>query len=363
MSLQHPLHAVVIAGGSGTRFWPLSRRAHPKQLLKLSGEHTLLHATLLRVRDEIPPEQWWMVVGQNHAEGCRQTAPEVTPDKALVEPMARNTAPAIGLAAIHLLHQSQDPHVMMAVLPADHHVANRQAFGQALTKAAVLAQSGAIVTLGIKPTRPETGFGYIQQKSPHPDVQGAFSVQRFREKPDLATAESFLKEGSFVWNAGIFVMQASVYLDELKRQLPKLYEQLQHVKAAIKKPNYQEVLRQAYKDIEGVSIDYGVMEKATAPIYVVPTDCGWSDVGSFSALGAVIPPDADNNVVRGRAVITDSQNCVVYADAKHMVGVVGMKDVVVVHTGDVTLVLPVERAQEVKDVLAKVEKQGWQEFL
>lgn len=363
MSLQHPLHAVVIAGGSGTRFWPLSRRAHPKQLLKLSGDDTLLHATLLRVRDAIPSKHWWMVVGQNHAEGCKQTAPEVAPEKALVEPMARNTAPAIGLAAVHLLHQSQDPNVMMAVLPADHHVADRHAFGQALNKAALLAQSGAIVTLGIKPTRPETGFGYIQQGKPHQDVQGTFFVQRFREKPDLKTAQSFLEQGGFVWNAGIFVMQAKVYLDELQRQLPKMYQQLQHVQKAIGKANYQEILVQAYQQIEGVSIDYGVMEKATAPIAVVPVDCGWSDVGSFSALDAVITADADNNVVRGRAVVTDSKNCVVYADKKHMVGIVGMHDVVVVHTEDVTLVLPVERAQEVKDVLAKVEQKGWQEFL
>jgi mannose-1-phosphate guanylyltransferase len=280
----------------------------------------------------------------------------------LVEPVARNTAPAIALAALHLLHAAPGDDTVMAVLPADHHVADGPSFCRALERAAQLARQGAIVTLGIRPTAPETGFGYIQQGAEDSRVPGAFAVEQFREKPDLVQAEQFLAAGNFVWNAGIFVMQPKTFLAEVQRQLPELYTQLQPVVAAIGKPHYEDALKAAYAAIKGVSIDYGVMEKASG-VAVVPASCGWSDVGSWSALGAVIPPDAHNNVVRGQAVVSDSQDCVVYAADGHMVAVAGMKGVVVVHTPDATLVLPAERAQEVKDLLETVRTRNWQKFL
>jgi mannose-1-phosphate guanylyltransferase len=365
-SLPSPLlHAVVIAGGSGTRFWPLSRRSHPKQLLNLSGQDTLLHATFARVQSLVPAERWWMVVGESHAAGCREVAPEVPASQVLVEPKACNTAPAITLAALHLQHAAPAGSLMV-VLPADHHVRNAAKFCQALRSAAVAAQAGHLVTLGIKPTHPETGYGYIAQGAalsvPSAAGQSApedriFAVERFCEKPDLKRAKAFLQQGNFVWNAGIFVMRPDVYLAEVGRLMPELLEALEPVRQALGTPAYAAALGKAYAAIKGVSIDYGVMEKAQQ-VAVVPVDCGWSDVGSWSALGSVAKADANGNVVRGQAVILDSSNCVVYAPDGHLVGMVGVKDMVVVHTPDATLVVPMERAQEVRDVLEKIGAAG-----
>lgn len=354
------LHAVVIAGGSGTRFWPLSRRHHPKQLLNLNGQDTLLHATFMRVDSLVPSSRWWMVVGEAHADGCRKVAPEVPTDRALVEPQARNTAPAIGLAAAHL--QATAPGGIMVVLPADHHVQHPEVFCEALAKAAELAAVGPIVTLGIRPTHPETGYGYIQQGDKDSRVKGAYRVERFCEKPDLARAKSFLAEGNFLWNAGIFVMRPEVYLAEVQRQLPDLHAALVEVQAAIGSAKYPQVLAAAYSKIKGISIDYGVMEHASE-VAVVPADCGWSDVGSWSALGAVVPPNEQGNVIAGKAVVLDSKNCVVYAPDGHMVGLVGVEGLVVVHTPDATLVVPAERAQEVREVLEKIGAQQWREWM
>jgi mannose-1-phosphate guanylyltransferase len=360
MSPRPILHAVVIAGGSGTRFWPLSRHARPKQLLDLSGEGPLLRATFKRVESVSPPHAWWMVVGASHADGCRQAAPEVGAAQVLVEPMGRNTAPAIALAAIHL--ERSDPEAIMAVLPADHHVRDRQAFCAALTGAAQVAARGPIVTLGIRPTHPETGYGYIQMGAADTRGGGAHKVQRFCEKPDLARAEAFLAQGGFVWNAGIFVMRPQTFLAELERQLPETHAAMRKLQDVIGRPDYPRRLEEVYGKIKSISIDYGVMEHA-ADVAVVPVECGWSDVGSWSALGAVVQPDAQGNVLRGRVAHIDTKNSVVYATDGHVVGIVGMDGVVVVHTPDATLVLPAARAQEVRDVLEHIGAQKWREFL
>ena len=273
MSVSHRLQAVVIAGGSGTRFWPLSRRARPKQLINLSGEASMLQGTFDRVADVCAPETQWMVVGAHHAQGCREAAPDVPHGHCLVEPQARNTAPAIGLAAIHLLHWEAG--ATMAVLPADHHVADRDAFCHALSIAQGLALQGSIVTLGISPTHPETGYGYIEQGEQDGRSDAAYTIARFCEKPHLEAAQVFLRAGNFLWNAGIFVMQPEVYLSEVARQLPDLYAVLMRVAAHIGKPSYAATLERAYAEMKGVSIDYGVMERAQNAC-VVPVSCGWA---------------------------------------------------------------------------------------
>ena len=355
------LHAVVIAGGSGTRFWPLSRQAHPKQLLNLSGEDNLLHATFARIRPLAPEERWWMVVGAHHAAGCRAAAPEVRQSQGLVEPQARNTAPAIALAALHLAHAHPD--ATMVVLPADHHVADPKAFCAAVQLAAKVAAAGRIVTLGITPTHPETGFGYIQQGDASAgDEAGAYGVARFCEKPDAATARGFLAAKTYLWNAGIFVMRARTYLDEVARQLPELSAQLAPVAQAIGTPGYDLALEAAYHAIKGISIDYGVMEKARDAA-VVPVQCGWSDVGSFNALGAVVAADDAGNVVRGEAVLLEVNNSVVVASEGSVVAGVGLNDLVVVHTADATLVMPKDRAQDVRQVMQALQERGWRQYL
>ena len=359
MDMPYALHAVAIAGGSGTRFWPLSRHTHPKQLLNLSGHDTLLHATLTRMQPLVQADRCWMVVGAAHADGCRQVAPEVAAHRVVVEPVGRNTAPAIALAALHVMHE--DPHAVMVVLPADHHVADPAAFRDAIAVASHGAAEGRIMTLGIEPTHPETGFGYIE-RGERSVAGGAYRIVRFVEKPTLSRAKQLLESGQFLWNAGIFVMQAKTIWQEVQAQLPELAAGLQPVADALGTGQYEHALRDAFSAIKGVSIDYGVMEHAQHA-GVVPVRCGWSDVGSWNALGSAVAPDEDGNVVRGRAVLIDSKRCVIWASEGHVVALVGMSDAVAVHTPDATLVMPAERSQDVKQVLEVCKERGWKGYL
>ena len=354
------VHLVVIAGGSGTRLWPLSRQQLPKQLLALDGHPTLLMATFARVASLASPEHCWIVTGRNHAEGCRLAAPQVAPHQILTEPVARNTAAAVGLAAVHVA--ACDPQAVMIVLPADHHVAQPAELCRALKIATAAARRGGIATLGITPTHPETGYGYIQRGSADAEIDGVFHVRRFCEKPSIERAREFIADGTFDWNAGIFVAQPTVILAEIERQVPRLYAALTRVAGAMGRPDYASILDAAFNDMPSISFDFGVMEGAR-DLCVVPTACGWSDVGSFDALGAMITPDAAGNVVLGRVVAIDSSNCVLHATTGHMVAVLGLHDVAVVQTPDATLVVPLARAQETRVVLTRLGELGWNEYL
>ncbi len=351
------LHLVVLSGGSGTRFWPLSRRARPKQLLTLGGTLPLVAQTFARGRPLAAPRFWWMVVGEAYAAACQAAVPELPAAHVLVEPQSRNTAPAIALAAMHL--EREDPHAIMAVLPADHHVEDAAALCAALEQAAALARQGGIVTLGVTPRRAETGYGYIERGGA---VAGGFAVRRFVEKPERAAAEGFVASGEFYWNAGIFVMRPAAYLAEVQSRLPRTHAALRAVAAAVGMPTYDGVLRRAYAEVDAISIDHGVMEKAQN-VRVVPMECGWSDIGSFAALGERLPADERGNVKHGRAVAVDASDSVLYAQGDHVVAVLGVRGLVVVHTPDATLVVPVERAQEVRKLVAEIEKAGWIEEL
>lgn len=360
MGKHRHVHLVVMAGGSGTRFWPLSRRARPKQLIDLTGAGSLLARTFARVWPLAPASRSWMVVGTHHAGACQADVPEVPARHVLVEPVAKNTAAAVGLAAVHVRHL--EPDAVMLVLPADHHVKDEVAFLAALEKAVALADEGAIATLGIRPTHPETGYGYIQRGAAHARVEGAYAVERFCEKPNLEKARSFLEQGHFDWNAGIFVLRPDRFLDEAARQLPRLHAALTEVADAIGHDSYDVVLERAYARLDSISIDHGIMEGAR-DVAVVPVSCGWSDVGSWSALGAVVEADARGNVVRGDTALVDTDGTIVYSAPDHMVGVVGMKDVVVVHTDEATLVVPKDRAQDVRAIIALLEERGQGEYL
>ncbi|MBI5507734.1 MAG: mannose-1-phosphate guanylyltransferase [Deltaproteobacteria bacterium] len=354
------VHIVALGGGSGTRFWPVSRRSRPKQLLALDGKRTLLAATFERVESIAPVSSFWMVVGDEYAELCREAVPEIPAAQVLTEPQGRNTAPAIALAALHVKRKAED--AIMVVLPADHAVRDPKAFCAALKIAVKLAELGPIVTLGIEPTFAETGYGYIERGAADPKAEHAFAVKRFVEKPDPICAQAFLARGGFSWNAGIFVMRPSAYLAEVQRQLPELHAALQPVAAAIGTPAYNDALATAYESLTPVSIDKGVMEHA-AEVAVVPVECGWSDVGSWNALKAVSDPDHAGNVIHGNAVVVDSNDCVVYSGDDQLVAVLGLEGVAVVHTPDATLVVPKKRAQEVREIIARIERQGWQRYL
>ncbi|MBL8955027.1 MAG: mannose-1-phosphate guanylyltransferase [Myxococcaceae bacterium] len=336
------IHAVVMAGGSGTRFWPLSRTKRPKQFLPLTGGSPLIAETFKRV----PGMKPWVVCGKVHAPLVKKLLKKV---KVVVEPQARNTAPAIALATAHVAHE--DPDAEVIVLPSDQHVADLAAFGQALDKARATAADGYVVTLGITPTRPDTGYGYIQVGEA---FGAARKVKRFVEKPSLEIAESYVKAGDYLWNAGMFVFRAKTMLAAFEKHMPELHAALVELSSTIGTKKYDAALKKLFPKMPATSIDYGVAERADN-IAVVPGSFGWSDVGSFNALPEVRTADANGNVVEGKgAIVIDCTNCVVLARERPL-AVVGMNDTVVVDATDTVLVLPKARSQDVRKVVERLK--------
>ena len=335
------LHAVILAGGSGTRFWPLSRAARPKQFLALATDRALIAETFSRTLPLCPPERSWVVCGPSHVEAVRAALPDLPERHLVVEKAARNTAPAIGLAALRVL--AEDPDATLLILPSDHHIARPDAFRTALEAAARASQNGDLVTIGIHPTRPETGYGYLRRGEAR--AGGSFAVEAFVEKPDAATAARYLADPAYSWNAGIFVFRADALLDALARHLPE-------VRAG---------LDGDFAQVPSISIDYGVMEKesqTTRRIALVPGDFGWSDVGSFAALPEVRPLDARGNAVSGDALLVDSDDCVVLSEGGRLLAAVGVEGLCLIDAGDVVLVVPRDRAQDVRAVVDALKLQG-----
>lgn len=351
------IHPVIMAGGSGTRFWPLSRRARPKQFLPLVSEDPLLVDTLARLPPLASSDDTFVVCGPSHADQVRELLPTVPGAQVLVEPQARNTAPAIGLAALHVAHR--DPKGILAVLPSDHHIGNPTRFREVLAEAATVASEGFLVTIGIQPTHPETGYGYVQLGGALDGLGEARRVQRFVEKPDLTRAKEYLADGGYVWNAGIFVLRADVILSQIDKHLPGLSRALAAIRPAIGTAGYDAVLEANFGLSEATSIDYGVMERASE-IACVPGDFGWSDVGSFAALPDVREADASGNVTEGNALLVDSEGCVVVGaeGSERLVAAVGVRDLVIVDSGDVLLVLPRDKAQDVRKIVDALQKRG-----
>ena len=344
------LQPVLLSGGSGTRLWPLSREGYPKQFLPLVGDETMLQATWRRVAD-IAGAAPIVVANEDHrflvAEQLRQVgAPK--PD-ILLEPMGRNTAPAIGLAALQAMHAGGDP--LLLVLPSDHVVANAEAFRDAVREAAAAAEAGALVTFGILPSAPETGFGYIEAE--HAGSDGVRKVRRFVEKPDGATAQRYLDSGGYYWNSGMFLFRASVLLAELERFRPEIVAACRDAFAAAKRDgDFIRVDREAFARCPSDSIDYAVMENTDAAM-VLPVDIGWNDIGSWSALWDVAARDEAGNAHHGDVIAVDSRNS--YAYARRLVALVGVDDLVVVETDDAVLVARKDRVQQVKDVVSQLK--------
>lgn len=347
-----------MAGGSGTRFWPLSRAGRPKQFLALATKKPLIVETLARMGGLATPKQTRVVCGAAHAKLVQKALPKLPKANVLVEPVARNTAPAIALATAHVARV--DPQGVIVVLPSDQHVADVKAFQQSLAHAVEVAREGRIVTLGIKPTRPETGYGYIRLGSP---LSGAArTVAAFVEKPDVAKAQQYLASGDYLWNAGIFVFRADVMLAAFAQHMPELSQRLDVLRAALGTKKEKAVVAREFPKFPSTSIDYGVAEKASN-IAVVPSDCGWSDVGSFNALPDVRTCDADGNVTEGALLLViDSKGCVVLG-GERPVAVVGMTDVVVVDAGDAVLVLPKDKSQDVRKVVEALKAKKLARYL
>lgn len=342
---------VIMAGGSGTRFWPLSRSSRPKQFLPLTSKRPLIAETMQRMTGLSTPARTSVVCGAKHAALVKKALPRLPRQNVVIEPEARNTAPAIALACAHVAHQ--DPEGVMVVLPSDQHVADPAAFRASVEEAIRVARTGFIVTLGIKPTRPETGYGYIRLGEPM--TGQARKVAAFVEKPNHETAQGYLVSGDYLWNAGIFVFRADVMLAAFASHLPEMIKPLDALRAAWGTRKAGSVLAREFKKLPAISIDYGVAERAPN-IAVVPSSCGWSDVGSFNALPEVRPTDQAQNVSEGETLLIDSSGCVVLAGSR-LLAVVGMKDVVVVDTGDAVLVLPKDKSQDVRKVVEALKAQ------
>ena len=342
---------VILSGGSGTRLWPLSREAYPKQFLQLAGEHSMLQSTWLRVAD-VATQAPIVVANEAHrfvaAEQLQQVG--TTPSAILLEPIGRNTAPAIAAAALEACRDGADP--LLLVLPSDHLIRDVAHFHRAILDAADIAEQGKLVTFGIQPTAPETGYGYIKAVG----GEGARAIERFVEKPDLATAQDYVASGEYYWNSGMFLFRASRYLQELERLQPQILAACRASwEKARRESDFIRLDADAFKASPSDSIDYAVMEK-TADAAVVPLDAGWSDVGSWTALRDVSEQDANGNAHRGDVIAIDCHDTFAYGE--RLIAMVGLDDVIVVETDDAVLVGKSDRMQEVKDVVARLKADG-----
>lgn len=341
------MYAVILAGGSGTRFWPLSRKHRPKQLLSLFGDRPMVAETVHRFEGLVPLEQTLVVTSEGLASSITDALPELPAANVLAEPVGRNTAPCIGLAALALLDRTGDPSTVMGVFPADHFIRDRRRFQDAVRRAVAAAESGAIVALGIEPTRPETGYGYIRHEAL--DDDGTARVESFVEKPTREVAMRYLHDGSYLWNAGIFVFRIDTILAEFARQMPKLRAQLDEAAAALRDGD-EARLAEVYGAIEGESIDYGIMEGAEH-LRVVAAPFGWSDVGAWDALPDVTETDTRGNVAIGDVISRDCNECVLMGHDRRVLAAVGLERIVVVDTEDALLVAHKDRVQEVRAIV------------
>lgn len=359
------LYGIIMAGGSGTRFWPRSRASRPKQLISIVGEKTMLQLTAARLIDELPPQRIMVITNVKQAEESRKQLAMLDGIRIIAEPEGRDTAACIGLAA--LMVSRDDANAVMAVLPADHVVKPDESFMAALREAERIAvDERALVTIGIKPERPSTQFGYIKRGDPLNNRikrnMPAFRVESFREKPDRETAESFFKSGEFYWNSGTFIWSASDILAEIERCMPKLYEGLEKIKNALGSPDEDRVIAEVYPTLEKISIDYGVMEQARK-VVVLEADYEWDDVGSWEAIARHYPSDDCGNTTIGRVLLDDTKDCIVVSDKEHLIAAMGINGVVIIHSPDATLVCRREMAGEVKKLVEKIKENGMGEYL
>ncbi len=355
------MKALILAGGQGTRFWPLSRELYPKQLLRLGdGKDTLLQQTIIRLAPVVKPKDISVITNDRLKVDVKSQLSEIKgggQPGIILEPVPRNTAPAVGLGAAYM--EYAHPGSVMAVLPSDHLIKEKDKFHAVLRKAEKLAKEGYLVVFGIKPDRPETGYGYI--KTGDTITAGAFKVEQFVEKPDLKTAEEYVRSSRYLWNSGMFVWKAESILDEIRLHMPPLYKSLKKIWGSIGTAREQEVLKAEFTKITPLSIDYGVMERSKKAV-VVPVDFTWSDLGSWRAIEEIFPRDKDGNVVIGNAVNIGCRDTTFYAEERLIAGI-GLEGFVVVDTPDATLVCRKEEAQKVKDVVSLLKEKGAEEYI
>ncbi len=364
-----PVHAVILAGGRGTRFWPRSRTHTPKQLLNIVGKDTMLQQTVTRLRPLIPAERTWTVTNEQQAAAVRKQVPAAARRRVLIEPLGLNTAVAIGLAAIHVRH-AESGDALLAVLPADHYIEQPEKYRQIVAAALdVACEPGRLVVLGIPPTRPETGFGYIERMGEPISAKGApvFAVRRFTEKPELQIAKEYLVSGNYHWNAGMFFWRVSTFLENLKSFLPRTHEALERLAKFIGTRNYNRKLRTTYPKLENISVDYAILEPATrvegSPrVFVIPAEVGWSDMGSWAAVYELLAITLGENVFEGDGYALDAAGNFLWSPSK-FVAAIGVRDLIVVDTPDALLICPRDRAQDVAKMVKWLEEQRRRDLL
>ena len=355
--------AVILAGGGGTRFWPLSRQNKPKQLLNLSGHDVMLNDTILRYENVIPLENTFIVTNQSQAEVLNQILLESVPRKnVLREPVGRNTAACILYAALVIRKRYQDG--IMAVLPSDHYFTDVAEFRNILARTCQAAKNtNKLITIGIKPSFPATGYGYINcRKEINAGLpEGIYEVNEFVEKPDFERAKKYLESGDYLWNSGMFAWKVSVILENFQRYLPRLFRSMQELIPVLDTEEEAEGVAEVYPHLQSTSIDYGILERSDE-VLVVPGDFGWNDVGSWDALGVIFPPDDDGNIVKAEHVGIKTRNSIIYGDER-LIATIGLDNVIIAETGDAILVCPRERAQEVKDLVELLKAKGMNEYI
>lgn len=360
------LHAVIMAGGAGTRFWPLSRAATPKQMLALVGEQTMIQQSVGRLNGLVPTDRLLIVTNRRLVEPMAGQLPDLARERILGEPCKRDTAPCVGLAALLVAHS--DPNAIMAVMPSDHLIQPVDAFQGALEQAVELVEQdeSRIVTFGIRPTYPAEIFGYIECGAAITagvaSSANAYRATRFREKPARSVAEQYLAAGSFFWNSGIFVWKARTIIDALTKYEPRMMAHLRTIAAAWGQPDFDAIFDREFSEIRGKSIDFAVMEHYDN-IVVLKAPFGWDDIGSWQALARTAGTDVDGNTLQGKHVGIRTSGTIVRGTSDHLLVTLGLKDCVVVHTPDATLVAHKHEEEAIREVVKELEQRGWQEYL
>ena len=354
--------AVIMAGGGGTRFWPLSRKSCPKQLVCLTGDDIMINETIKHFRNVVPIADSYIVTNAEQAKLMdEQVDTSFDQSHILREPMGRNTAPCVLYAAMRLMKEHGD--CVMAILAADHHIADVKEYERVLRLAFKSAEeTDKMVTIGLWPTFPSTGYGYIRFSDQPTLGDEVYNLKRFVEKPELARAEEYVRSKKYLWNSGMFIWKASVILRAFQEFLPEMYNRMNEIYEKLGTPEEEKAIAEVYPNLESLSIDYGIMEKAQ-DVLVIPAEFGWNDVGSWDTLSAVIPGDEDNNVVRGRYLGIETENCVVYGTTGKLIATIGLEDIVIVDTKDALLVCHKSQAQEVKRMVEKIKTTEFEDVL
>ncbi len=348
-------HVVIMCGGSGSRFWPKSRKMYPKQFLNTVGEKTMIQLTVDRISKFIPLENVYMVTNKAYINTIREQVPQILEENLIIEPMIKETAACIGYSAVKLL--AKDPEAVMIVLPSDHYIQDEEKFMETLEQGLNIACSDScLVTMGIRPTRPETAYGYIETGK---RIDGSWSIptykiKRFTEKPNREKAQEFIDKGTYLWNSGMFIWKATVLLKQYKKFLTDMYQCLKRMSDHLGTPEEARIVEEEYDKIDGISIDYGILEK-TWDVYVMECSFYWDDIGNWTALERYMTTDENGNSVKGRYTVLDTHNCILYGD-KRLVAALGVEDLIIVETDDVVLVCKKDRDQDIKLLIKELQK-------